>query len=62
MKCVVCGEKVQRVAKALFQKLIDRQAKKFMCLTCLANYLETDEAELLEKAQDFKDEGCELFS
>ena len=32
-----------------------------MCLSCLSNYLEVDEEELLEKAEEFKAEGCTLF-
>lgn len=61
MKCVVCGNEVEKVAKALCQKLIDPKTKRVMCLSCLANHLETEEEELLQKAQEFKDEGCPLF-
>ena len=61
MKCFICGNEVDKVAKALYQKLIDRKSKKWMCMSCLANHLETDEEELFQKAQEFKDEGCALF-
>ncbi|MCC8135854.1 MAG: hypothetical protein LIO40_04160 [Ruminococcus sp.] len=61
MKCIVCGEEAEKVSKALCRKLIDRKTKKIMCLSCLSNYLETDEEELLQKAEEFKDEGCTLF-
>ncbi|MBQ3640822.1 hypothetical protein II906_02675 [bacterium] len=60
-KCLVCGEKVDKVSIALCLKLFGRTTKKIMCLTCLANDLETDENELLEKAKEFKAEGCKLF-
>lgn len=61
MKCVICGNDVEKNAKDLCQKLIDKKTKKIMCLSCLSNYLEVDEEELLQKAQEFKDEGCTLF-
>lgn len=61
MKCIICGKVVERVSKALCQKLIDRNTKKIMCLECLANYLETEEDELVQKAKEFKNEGCTLF-
>ena len=61
VRCVVCGGNVEKVSKALCQKLFDRKTKKIMCLSCLSNELETDETELLEKAEEFKREGCSLF-
>lgn len=61
MKCIVCGKEAERVSKALCQKLIDRKTKKIMCLECLANYLEAEEEELLQKAEEFKNEGCKFF-
>ena len=60
-RCIVCGENVEKVSKALCQKLFDRNTKKFLCLNCLANELEVEQEELLEKAEDFKREGCTLF-
>lgn len=59
--CRVCGEDVERVAAALYKKLVDKQAKKFYCLSCLAEYLDTTVEELREKADEFKNQGCTLF-
>lgn len=61
IECVVCRENVEQVSKALCQKLFDRSTKKIMCLRCLSNELEVEESELLEKAEEFKNEGCPLF-
>ena len=61
MKCVICGNDVEKIAKALCQKLIGKNTKKIMCISCLSNHLEVDEEELLQKAQEFKNEGCTLF-
>lgn len=61
IRCVVCGESVEKVSKALCQKLFARNTKKILCLRCLSNELEVEENELLEKAEEFKNEGCLLF-
>lgn len=42
-------------------KLLGTDIKSFFCLRCLADYLECTEEELLDKIQDFKDDGCTLF-
>ena len=60
-KCRLCEGDVDKTARALCQKLLDRDAKKFFCLACLADFLDTTEDELREKAEEFKNEGCELF-
>lgn len=61
MKCIVCSNEVEKVSRALCKKLIGRDTKRIMCLSCLSNYLEVDEEELLQKAEEFKREGCTLF-
>ena len=61
MKCSVCGKETEKVSRALCRKLIDINTKRIMCIECLSNYLETDEEELLQKAEEFKEEGCKLF-
>lgn len=43
------------------KKILGKDIDSFFCLTCLADYLECTEEELLDKIQDFKDEGCTLF-
>lgn len=44
------------------KKLLGRCRTDFLCIPCLAEYLETSEAELWRMAHDFKEQGCELFS
>lgn len=60
-KCIVCGESIEKVSKALCQKLFGKKTEKLLCLSCLSNDLDVDEEELLEKAREFKEEGCALF-
>ena len=62
MKCIVCGKKVEKVSSALCKKLFNRNTKKILCLSCLANELDVDEEDLLEKAEEFKQDGCPLFN
>lgn len=59
--CRICDEEVEKIAKALNRKLFDKGVKSFYCLQCLANYLDITVEELLEKAEEFKAEGCPLF-
>lgn len=59
--CIICGETVEKVSLALCRKLFDKNTKKIMCLSCLANELEVETSELIEKAQEFKESGCTLF-
>ena len=48
----------------LNKKLFEAEAKKnlFMCLHCMADYLDCSEDDLREKIEEFKREGCKLFS
>ena len=39
----------------------DKDAKEFFCIDCLADYLGCTVDELLEKIEEFKEEGCTLF-
>lgn len=61
-QCYVCGKtSLSRDEIGLVKKLIDKKAKQFYCLTCLADYFEVTEEELLAKVEQFKEEGCTLF-
>lgn len=43
------------------KKLLGTNMKFFFCLDCLADYLECTKDELLDKIEEFKEEGCTLF-
>ena len=59
--CSVCEATPNKIAIALTKKLIDKDTTKFYCLSCLAAYFDVSEEELLEKAEEFKLQGCALF-
>ncbi|MBP3693068.1 MAG: hypothetical protein J6J31_01355 [Thermoguttaceae bacterium] len=61
--CRVCKKTpLTKNELGLTKKLIDPKAAEFFCLECLADYLEVTSEELLDKIEDFKQEGCKLFS
>ena len=61
-KCYVCGKTpLSKDEIGITKKLIDKKTTTFYCLSCLAEYLEVTEDELLAKIEEFKNEGCVLF-
>ena len=44
------------------KKLLGEQVKHFYCLNCLATYLGVSEQDILDKIQEFKENGCKLFA
>ena len=60
--CSVCGRLLTRNEIGLTRKLIDDSTKDFYCLSCMAEFLEVAEEDLLAKIEDFRQEGCKLFS
>jgi len=44
------------------RKMVNRGAKEFYCLACLAEHFELTEDILREKIKEFKAMGCTLFN
>ena len=42
--------------------IANKETRKFYCLNCLADYLGCTTEELLEKIEEFKEDGCTLFA
>lgn len=60
--CQDCGKTpLSKDEIGLTKKLLDMEAKRFFCISCLAAYLEVEEDFLRDKIEAFKDEGCTLF-
>lgn len=61
-KCVACGtENIDKNTLGLNKKLLGTGIKNYYCMDCLADYLDVTVEELLDKIEEFKDEGCKLF-
>lgn len=61
VKCSVCGTSLNKNELGLNKKLIGVTSDKSFCIECLSAYLDTTVEDLLEKIEDFKNEGCTLF-
>ena len=61
IRCSVCEGEVSKAAKGLCIKLLRQNKRGYFRMGCLSNFLEVSEEELLEKAEDFRREGCKLF-
>ena len=61
MTCERCGRELTSDDVGLTRKLIDRQAKEFLCISCLAERFHASEERLAEMAESFRRMGCSLF-
>lgn len=60
--CVACGKpELNKDTVGINKKLLGINIESFYCMDCLADYLDTTVEELLEKIEEFKEEGCTLF-
>ena len=60
--CVICDKKeLNKDTIGINKKLLGTDVEYFYCLECLADYLECTVDELLDKIEEFKNEGCTLF-
>ena len=62
--CSMCGRGLSKDEQGLNKKILDGDVKRgiWRCLTCTAEYLECEEVDLEEKIEEFKTQGCKLFS
>lgn len=61
-ECLACGKTpLDKDVVGINIKLLGKEVKTFYCLDCLADFLGCTVEELLEKIEEFKEEGCTLF-
>ncbi len=61
-KCIACGKiPLAKNEVGINKKLLGMKSKNFYCLNCLANFLEVEPQDILDKIEDFKNDGCKLF-
>ena len=60
--CVVCGKSdLNKDTIGINKKLLGTEINYYYCIDCLAGFLECTVDELLDKIEEFKEEGCALF-
>ena len=60
--CVICGkEHLEKDTIGINKKMLGENIDNFYCVDCLAEYLGCTVQELLDKIEEFKEEGCKLF-
>ena len=60
--CRECQRLLTSDETALYRKLVRRDADSFLCKTCLAGYFQVSETILDKKIEQFRRNGCLLFS
>ena len=59
INCIACGEEIiDKDTIGINKKLIGEDIKTFYCI----NYLGCDVQDIFDKIEEFKEEGCKLFS
>lgn len=60
--CIICGkEHLDKDTVGINKKMLGDGIDNFYCIDCLADYLGCTVQELLDKIEEFKEEGCKLF-
>ena len=61
-RCISCfTEDLDKDTIALNKKLLGKNVDHYYCISCLADFLNVAVDDLLDKIEEFKEEGCELF-
>lgn len=61
-ECIVCGKRdLNKDTIGINKKLLGKNIANYYCVDCLADYLGCTVDDLLDKIEEFKDEGCTLF-
>ena len=61
--CIACEKEItEKDTIGINKKLLGKRVKNLYCMPCLADYLGTTVEDLEEKIEEFKEEGCTLFS
>jgi biotin operon repressor len=59
--CMDCQASIEKDEIALSKKLLGRQIENFLCINCLAEYLNCTTDDLRIKIDEFREQGCSLF-
>ena len=63
-ECQYCHAELSRDEIGLSKKLFESETKKgkYSCMPCIAAMLEVTQDDLIAKIEEFKRQGCKLFS
>lgn len=62
-KCISCGKtNLDKNTVGINKKLLGEDVVNFYCIECLANYFDCEVQDILDKIEEFKENGCKLFS
>ena len=61
-ECLACRKApLDKDTVGINKKMLGKDIKSFYCMDCLADYLVCSVDDLLDKIEEFKEEGCTLF-
>lgn len=56
-----CNNKLERDEIAIYLRLVNRGAKEYLCIPCLAEYFKCSEENIRNRIIKLKEMGCTLF-
>lgn len=60
--CVSCGKALLKKNEiGINKKLLGEKTQVYYCMDCLADYLEVSVQDILDKIEEFREQGCKLF-
>jgi len=60
--CLNCGKEILGDESAIYRKLVNKLAEKFLCIPCLAIHFNCKEAYIYELIKHYRESGiCSLF-
>ncbi|HPE96083.1 MAG TPA: hypothetical protein PLT66_08470 [Bacillota bacterium] len=61
-QCTQCARELTTDEIGLYKKMVNRGAKSFLCISCLAAKFSCTEQELSERIIYYRSSGCTLFA
>ena len=62
IECIACGKtQLDKDTIGINEKMLGKEVRNLYCMDCLADYLGCTVDDLLDKIEEFKEEGCALF-
>lgn len=59
--CQACGKRLEADEIAIYRKLVNRGAKSYLCIPCLASYFRCDKQLIYDRIVSLREMGCTLF-